>query len=56
MELFLLLLPVIVLIVFLVFAALAGERSIARQRGSRLRRGDGERRAAGRFLEKWFRW
>lgn len=55
MELFLLL-PLVLLIAFLVLGAVFGERSIARQRGSKLRRGEDERNAAGRFLEKWFRW
>jgi hypothetical protein len=36
--------------------AVAAERSIRRQRGSKLRRGREERNAAGRVLEKYFRW
>lgn len=44
------------LILFIAVIAVAAERSSRRQRGSMLRRGREERNAAGRVLEKFFRW
>ncbi|HEU4392477.1 MAG TPA: hypothetical protein VFR04_02445 [Solirubrobacterales bacterium] len=44
------------LIALLVVLVLAAERSIRRQQGSTPRRGREERNAAGRMLEKFFRW
>ena len=56
MDLFLLLLPAIILIALVAVLAVLAERSSDRQEGSKLRRGREERNAAGRVLEKYFRW
>lgn len=55
MDLFLLL-PAILLIALIAVLAVLAERSQDRQEGSKLRRGQKERNAAGRVLEKYFRW
>jgi hypothetical protein len=46
----------LLLVAIVVISAILGERSIRRQRGGTLRRGRDERNAAGRVLEKYFRW
>lgn len=51
-----LLLPAFVLIVLVAILAVLAERSLRQQRNSKLRRGTEERHAAGRVLEKFFRW
>jgi hypothetical protein len=56
MELLLLLLPVIVTIALIATLAVLAERSTNRQGSSKLRRGREESNAAGRVLEKYFRW
>jgi hypothetical protein len=55
-DLFLLLLPAIVILVLIAVLAVLAERSLKRQQGSKLRRGREESNAAGRVLEKYFRW
>ena len=49
-------LSALALIVFVVVILVAAERGIRRQRGTTPRRGREERNAAGRVLEKYFRW
>jgi len=56
MEFFVLLLPAIAIFALIAVLAALAERSTTRQRDSKLRRGRDESNAAGRVLEKYFRW
>lgn len=56
MDLFILLVPIVVLVALIAILFVLAERSANRQKGSRMRRGQDESNAAGRVLEKYFRW